>query len=75
LAVEDRNFSVYITTNHKTCFNENWIHTSQCKSNTLLSLRHLNVQEDVNMKYIHTTDGRQVNLHNAYSTYDELVDL
>jgi hypothetical protein len=56
LAVEDRNFSVYITTNHKTCFNENWIHTSQCKSNTLLSLRHLNVQEDVNMKYIHTTD-------------------
>jgi len=26
------------------------------------------------MKYIHTTDGRQVNLHNAYSTYDELVD-
>jgi hypothetical protein len=23
LAVEDRNCSVYITTNHKTCFNEN----------------------------------------------------
>ena len=38
-------------------------------------IRHINVQEDVNMKYIHTTDGRQVNLHNAYSTYDKLVDL
>jgi hypothetical protein len=33
----------------------------QVKSNTLLSLGHLNVQEDVKMRYIHTTDGRQIN--------------
>ena len=38
------------------------------KSNSSLSLRHLSVQEDVTMKYIHTTDGRQVTLHNVYNT-------
>jgi len=36
---------------------------------------HLSVQEEVNMKYIHTTDGKQVNLHNVYSTYNNQVDL
>ena len=29
--------------------------------NFFLSLRHISVQDDVSMKYIHTTDGRQVN--------------
>jgi hypothetical protein len=38
------------------------------KSNSSLSLRNLSVQENVKMKYIHTTDGRQVTLHNAYNT-------
>jgi len=31
------------------------------------------VQEDVNMKYLHITDGRQINLHNAYCTYNNQV--
>jgi len=27
------------------------------------------------MRYIHTTDGTQINLHNAYSTYNNQVDI
>ena len=45
------------------------------KSNTLFSLRYLSVQEEVSMKYIHTIDGRQVNCHTTYSTYNNQVDL
>jgi hypothetical protein len=54
---------------------DNFRYLYQVKSNTLLILRHLSVQENINMKHIHTTDGRQVNLHNVYITNSNPVDL